>query len=293
MASSKIPAPAPVKSVAAPVPAAPATVAKSVAAPMVAPAAKPVATKPEVAVAPPAAVATKPVLAKPEAPKVPVANIETPKAVIVTPKAVEPAPVAPKVVAPKAVAPKIVAPKIVAPKAVAPKVAAEKAAAEKAAAPKVAAPRAEAAKPAPAKATASLPVAELLKPVGLMQENMRAQTEKALTEMRGRYADVKGMAEKATVQLEDSVKAAQSGTREVGAKLLAIAKDQTQATLDHAKTLAAAKSLPDVMSAQQAFVLSQIKVAQTQSKDVASLMTRVANDMTAPLRATFEAFARR
>ena len=288
MASSKIPAPAPVKSVAAPAPAAPATVAKSVAAPMVAPAAKPVATKPEVAVAPPAAVATKPVLAKPEAPKVPVANIETPKAVIVTPKAVEPAPVAPKVVAPKAVAPKIVAPKIVAPKAAAPKVAAEKAAA-----PKVAAPRAEAAKPAPAKATASLPVAELLKPVGLMQENMRAQTEKALTEMRGRYADVKGMAEKATVQLEDSVKAAQSGTREVGAKLLAIAKDQTQATLDHAKTLAAAKSLPDVMSAQQAFVLSQIKVAQTQSKDVASLMTRVANDMTAPLRATFEAFARR
>ncbi|MBN8533001.1 MAG: phasin family protein [Rhizobiales bacterium] len=151
-------------------------------------------------------------------------------------------------------------------------------------------------KPAPKAATKStdmFPIADVMKPVAMLQENVRANTEKALSEFRGRYAEVKGFAETATTRLEDSMKAAQSGSREIGFALFEIVKAQTHANLDHAKTLAGAKSIPDLVKAQQAFVLSQFQSAQTRSKDVATLAGKIANDVTSPLRASFELILRR
>lgn len=146
---------------------------------------------------------------------------------------------------------------------------------------------------APVKAASGFPVVDVLKPVAALQENVRANTEKALSEFRGRYAEVKGFAETATVRLEDSVKAAQSGSREIGVAFFEIVKAQTHANLDHAKTLAGAKTLPELMNVQQAFVLSQFQSAHTRAKDVATLAGKVASDVTSPLRASFELMLRR
>ncbi|MCA3670743.1 MAG: phasin family protein [Methylobacterium sp.] len=134
---------------------------------------------------------------------------------------------------------------------------------------------------------------DVLKPVTVLQENVRASTEKAITVFRGQYAEVKTMAETATSQLEDSMKAAQEGSRALGFKLFEIAKAQTQAHLDHAKTLAATKSLPELLTAQQSFLVAQIEMAQSRSKDVAALAGKVANDVTAPLRASLNLLLRR
>jgi hypothetical protein len=154
-----------------------------------------------------------------------------------------------------------------------------------------------AAKPAPqtlsAPQTFAFPVGDLMKPMAAIQENLRAKTEKALGDFRGHYAEVKGIAESATSQLESSMKAAQSGSREFGFKLFEIAKAQTQDHLDHAKALASTKTLPEFVSAQQAFVLAQFRVSQDRAKDVASLAGRIANDVAAPLRASLGLFARR
>jgi hypothetical protein len=261
-------------------PAKPASPAPVIAKPAIA-SAKPALVAPVApSIAKPAAPAPAPVTAKVESPKV-----ESPKVASVK---VEPVKVAPvRVEAPKPAAPvvaKVETP--VAPKPVAPvqkPVEAVKVPVAPKAVETVQTPVSKPVAKATAKATLAFPIADVMKPVAALQENVRANTEKALSEFRGRYAEVKGFAETATTRLEDSMKAAQSGSREFGFALFEIAKAQTQANLDHAKTLAGAKS----------FVLSQFQSAQASSKDVATLAGKIANDVASPLRASFELMLRR
>ncbi|MCA3673780.1 MAG: phasin family protein [Methylobacterium sp.] len=189
-------------------------------------------------------------------------------------------------------APKVEAPKIEAPKAATPtQPKAEDSSPKPSSSPKPASSLKNE-KRVPIAAAPAKPM-DVLKPVTVLQENVRASTEKAITVFRGQYAEVKTMAETATSQLEDSMKAAQEGSRALGFKLFEIAKAQTQAHLDHAKTLAATKSLPELLTAQQSFLVAQIEMAQSRSKDVAALAGKVANDVTAPLRASLNLLLRR
>ncbi|MFM8748935.1 phasin family protein [Rhabdaerophilum sp.] len=284
MASSKKPPVGGSKS-AAPAPAPYPPVPAQVAAPVAPAVAKPLEARLEAR-----PVESKPVEMKPAAARSPEAK----------PAQLKTAPVATKpalaVEVPKIEAPKIEAPKIEVPKVEAPKVEAPKAATPTQ-------PKAEDSSPKPAsspKMEKRVPIAaapakpmDVLKPVTVLQENVRASTEKAITAFRGQYAEVKTMAETATSQLEDSMKAAQEGSRALGFKLFEIAKAQTQAHLDHAKTLAATKSLPELLTAQQSFLVAQIEMAQSRSKDVAALAGKVANDVTAPLRASLNLLLRR
>jgi hypothetical protein len=286
--------------------------------PSVAPA-KPAPVRPEpvasvaakAAVAPVAPVPAKPVVpaAQPNVVKpMPVATAPVPAAKAETPKAEAPKPIPVKVEPVRVEAPKPVAPvvaKVEAPVAAKPAPIAKKPV-EAAKVPTVAkapvAPQVTksaptlVSKPAPkaaAKPALAFPVADVMKPVAALQENVRANTEKALSDFRGRYAEVKGFAEKATTRLEDSMKAAQSGSREISFALFDIVKAQTHANLDHAKTLAGAKSLPELVQVQQAFALSQLQSAQSRTKDVAALASKIASDVTSPLRASFELMLRR
>lgn len=284
MASSKKPPVGGSKS-AAPAPAPLPPVPAQVAAPVAPAVAKPLEAKLEAR-----PVESKPVEMKPGAARSPEAKVAQLKFAPVVTKpasAVEAAKVeAPKVEAPKIEVPKIEAPKVEAPKAATPTQ-----------------PKAEDSSPKPSSSLKNekrVPIAaapakpmDVLKPVTVLQENVRASTEKAITAFRGQYAEVKTMAETATSQLEDSMKAAQEGSRALGFKLFEIAKAQTQAHLDHAKTLAATKSLPELLTAQQSFLVAQIEMAQSRSKDVAALAGKVANDVTAPLRASLNLLLRR
>lgn len=290
MASSKKPPVGGSKS-AAPAPAPLPPVPAQVAAPVAPAVAKPLEAKLEAR-----PVESKPVEMKPGAARSPEAKVAQLKFAPVVTKpasAVEAAKVeAPKVEAPKIEVPKIEAPKVEAPKAATPtQPKAEDSSPKPSSSPKPASsPKNE--KRVPAAAASAKPM-DVLKPVTVLQENVRASTEKAITVFRGQYAEVKTMAETATSQLEDSMKAAQEGSRALGFKLFEIAKAQTQAHLDHAKTLAATKSLPELLTAQQSFLVAQIEMAQSRSKDVAALAGKVANDVTAPLRASLNLLLRR
>lgn len=283
-AQAPVPSAAPKAVVPAPVPAPVAKPAVSQAAPALAPAVKPVEAKPEIK-SESKPVETKAASAKPAETK----PVET--------KAVEAKPVVPAaatpVLAAKAAPVPVPAP-VAAPKP-APAVEAHKTA-PVAAKPAAAAPKTEKPVPAPKPAIKTKPAApalDVLKPVTVLQENVRASTEKAITVFRGQYAEVKTFAETATIKLEDSVKAAQEGSRALGFKFFEIAKAQTQAHLDHTKTLAAAKTLPELLSAQQKFLVAQIERAQAGSKDVTTLATQVANDVAAPLQASLNMLLRR
>jgi len=285
MASSKKPPVGGSKS-AAPAPAPLPPVPAQVAAPVAPAVAKPLEAKLEAR-----PVESKPVEMKPAAARSPEAKVAQLKfAPVVTrpASAIEAA----QVEAPKVEVPQVEAPKVEAPKAATPtQPKAEDSSPKPSSSPKPASsPKNE--KRVPAAAASAKPM-DVLKPVTVLQENVRASTEKAITVFRGQYAEVKTMAETATSQLEDSMKAAQEGSRALGFKLFEIAKAQTQAHLDHAKTLAATKSLPELLTAQQSFLVAQIEMAQSRSKDVAALAGKVANDVTAPLRASLNLLLRR
>jgi hypothetical protein len=215
----------------------------------------------------PAPVIAKAESAKREAPPLDVPKAETSKSArkATAPVKPAPAPVAADVVAP---AKPVEAAKVAPAKPVAPKV-------------------------AEAMSAPTVPVIDLIKPVTALQENVRANTEKVITGMRSHYAEVKGMAETATIRLEDSMKAAQVGSRAFGFKLFEIAKAQTHDHIDHAKRLAAAKTLPEVISTQQNFILAQVRAAQERSKDVAVLAGEIVQNVANPLRASLEALTRR
>lgn len=285
MASSKKPPVGGSKS-AAPAPAPLPPVPAQVAAPVAPAVAKPLEAKLEAR-----PVESKPVEMKPAAARSPEAKVAQLKfAPVVTrpASAIEAA----QVEAPKVEVPQVEAPKVEAPKAATPtQPKAEDSSPKPSSSPKPASsPKNE--KRVPIAAASAKPM-DVLKPVTVLQENVRASTEKAITVFRGQYAEVKTMAETATSQLEDSMKAAQEGSRALGFKLFEIAKAQTQAHLDHAKTLAATKSLPELLTAQQSFLVAQIEMAQSRSKDVAALAGKVANDVTAPLRASLNLLLRR
>ena len=280
MASSKKPPVGGSKS-AAPAPAPLPPVPAQVAAPVAPAVAKPLEAKLEAR-----PVESKPVEMKPGAARSPEAKVAQLKfAPVVTrpASAIEAAQVE---------VPQVEAPKVEAPKAATPtQPKAEDSSPKPSSSPKPASsPKNE--KRVPIAAASAKPM-DVLKPVTVLQENVRASTEKAITVFRGQYAEVKTMAETATSQLEDSMKAAQEGSRALGFKLFEIAKAQTQAHLDHAKTLAATKSLPELLTAQQSFLVAQIEMAQSRSKDVAALAGKVANDVTAPLRASLNLLLRR
>ena len=280
MASSKKPPVGGSKS-AAPAPAPLPPVPAQVAAPVAPAVAKPLEAKLEAR-----PVESKPVEMKPAAARSPEAKVAQLKFAPVVTKP------ASAVEAAKVEAPKVEAPKVEAPKAATPtQPKAEDSSPKPSSSPKPASsPKNE--KRVPIAAAPAKPM-DVLKPVTVLQENVRASTEKAITAFRGQYAEVKTMAETATSQLEDSMKAAQEGSRALGFKLFEIAKAQTQAHLDHAKTLAATKSLPELLTAQQSFLVAQIEMAQSRSKDVAALAGKVANDVTAPLRASLNLLLRR
>ncbi|WP_284178212.1 phasin family protein [Rhabdaerophilum sp. SD176] len=125
-----------------------------------------------------------------------------------------------------------------------------------------------------------------IKPFADMQENFRAQAEKTIEQMRTQYTTLKGNAEVATGKLEESMTAAQAGTREFNAKVFELFRAQTTAGFDHLQALFGAKTLADAVKLQQDFAKVQVEAIQTSTKSLAELAKKVATDVVEPVKAS-------
>ena len=134
---------------------------------------------------------------------------------------------------------------------------------------------------------------EIMKPFTVLQEQMRAQTEKSAEQVRASYASFKGNAELASAKLEESLVAARTGAKVLGEKMLDAVRVQTQVGLDHAKALGTAKDLGEIAKLQQAFVLKQIEAMKVQTQDFAAFSTKIANDVSEPVKASLVAAFKR
>ena len=152
----------------------------------------------------------------------------------------------------------------------------------KAAAPKAAAPKA-----------AEAPAFDMMKPFMIWQEQVRLQTEKGVSQAKDGYATLKDNAEVATAKLEESMVAARSGAKAFSETLLDIVRSQSEASLAHVHKLATAKTMSDVIAMQQAYLVAQMDAFKTQAGTLATVSTQVANDVAAPVKASFAATFKR
>jgi len=75
---------------------------------------------------------------------------------------------------------------------------------------------------------------------------------------------------------EEIVAATQEGAKTLNDKVINDAHTNAEALFDVAHKLARAKTMPEAMQAQSAFVQRQLKAANTQSKELFELSTQLA-----------------
>ncbi len=120
------------------------------------------------------------------------------------------------------------------------------------------------------------------------QETLRCASEEALVQTRAAYDKVKHAAEDVTDTIETSYVNVTRGIGELNQKALEGLKAQADASLEHFKALAAARSIPEALSLQTDFARKQFEVISNQMKEMTALAQKVAVEAAEPLKASFE-----
>ncbi|HMN72116.1 MAG TPA: TIGR01841 family phasin [Rhodoblastus sp.] len=219
--------------------------------------------------------------------KTPEAPVKTAPAPAKAPAVVKPAPVKPPApAAAKPVAkPAEPKPAVAAKAAEAAPVVAKPAEAKPAAEPVAAKPVAP--KPAAAKSAdapiKAIPVAAV--DMSGVQDNLRKAASKTLEQGRAAFERMKEASDEATQTIEASFAASSKGASELASKALEVAKVNANATFDHLKALAGAKTLADAVSLHGQFIRAQSEAAIAQAKEFAELARKAATDAAAPIQA--------
>jgi len=157
------------------------------------------------------------------------------------------------------------------------------------AAPKAVEPKPAEAKPAakPAAKTAEAPAKAIAAGVDVsgVQENLRKAASKTIEQGRAAFERMKEAGEDATQTIEASIAASSKGAAELAAKALEVAKVNANATFDHLKALAGAKTLADAVSMHGQFIRTQSEAAIAQAKEFAEIAKKAATEASAPIQA--------
>lgn len=143
------------------------------------------------------------------------------------------------------------------------------------------APKKAAAKPAAKPAAAPVAAPE----VAHLQDNLRLAAGKAIDQGRAAYDRMKEAGDEAAHALEASYAASSKGASELAARALDAVKTNANATFDHLKALAGAKSLSDAVSMHGQFIRTQSEAAVAQAKEFAELAKKTAMEASAPIQA--------
>jgi phasin len=120
------------------------------------------------------------------------------------------------------------------------------------------------------------------------QETLRCASEEALVQTRAAYDKMKHAAEDVTDTIEASYVNVTRGFGELNQKALEGLKAQADASLEHFKAMAAAKSLPEAISLQTDYARKQFEALSIQMKELAALAQKVVTEATEPLKTGFD-----
>lgn len=119
-------------------------------------------------------------------------------------------------------------------------------------------------------------------------EFVRTFAEQGFSHTRDAYARAKAAAEEATDLIESSLETSRESVREVQAKALDVARENTDAMFELARKLIAATSPAEAFQLQTAFARERFEAFVDYSKDVQSSLTKASADAGHPAKAFFE-----
>ncbi len=113
----------------------------------------------------------------------------------------------------------------------------------------------------------------------------REFAEKGVSQAKDNWEKVKAATEEATDLLEDSYTTASKGAADYGLKVIEIARTNTNAYFDFAAELMAARSGAELVELSTAHARKQFDAATAQTRELATLAQKVANDSAEPIKA--------
>lgn len=116
-------------------------------------------------------------------------------------------------------------------------------------------------------------------------ESMRAFAEKGVSQARENYAKLKHAAETGNGTIEAVYSSATKGASEYSAKVMDLTKTNTDAALDFAQGLLAAKSLPKAFELWSNHARKQLEVLTAQAQDLAAFSQKIATETVEPIKA--------
>ena len=119
-------------------------------------------------------------------------------------------------------------------------------------------------------------------------DQVRAFAEKGLEQSKEVYAKVKTGTEEAQKALESTYETAKSVGSDLSLKTIAALRTNAETGFSHLEALVGAKSLSEVIELQTAFIRKSVETAVEQAKELQTVTTKAAEDVSKPLKAVFE-----
>lgn len=117
-------------------------------------------------------------------------------------------------------------------------------------------------------------------------EQVRAFAEKGVSSARDGYQKLKEVAETNNGALEAAYTSASKGAHDYTAKLIDIAKLNTESAFDFAQSLIGVKSLPEAFELMNAHARKQYEALTSQSKELTAFAQKVASETVEPIKAS-------
>ena len=113
-------------------------------------------------------------------------------------------------------------------------------------------------------------------------KEMRSMAEASFAQGRKTLEKFLENAQAATGTLEERGATVRAGAKDIGAKAVANAEKNVQASLDYAEQLLHAKDLPEVMRLHGEFVQSQMRTLAEQANEMGQAVSKAAMDAAKP-----------
>ncbi|MDA9430497.1 phasin family protein [Bradyrhizobium sp. CCBAU 51627] len=113
-----------------------------------------------------------------------------------------------------------------------------------------------------------------------LSPEMRNMAESSFKQARDAFDKLLANAEAAAGSLEERGASLRAGAKDIGARAIAFAESNVQASLDYAQSLLHAKDLTEVMRLHSEYVQAQMRALTEQASEMGQLVSRTAIDAT-------------
>jgi phasin len=113
-------------------------------------------------------------------------------------------------------------------------------------------------------------------------KEMRSMAEASFEQARQTFDKFLSSAQAAAGSIEERGATVRAGAKDVGAKAIAFAEKNVQASLDYAQSLLHAKDLTEVMRLHSEYVQAQMRSLAEQASEMGQIVSRAAMDAAKP-----------